>query len=179
MPAASHVQAAQSRGKKGEGRAEAAHRLRATSPAIPASRALRTRHAPGPPRRRLWGTRGLPSGLAPAERSVRPPSPQPPVAMGTGAGHAGLKETAEVKCYESSGCRPMRARGGGGGDQWLAASTEEAGLGALGGDGGAGGSVKRTRRRSELRVRVLVCSARSVPHRAGPAAPAKVVRRAV
>lgn len=132
---------------------------------------LRTRRAPGealrdpgPPQR-------------PRCRRVRvPPAPaRPPVAMGTGAGarHAGLKETAAVKCYESSGCWPMSARGGGGGDQWLVASREGAGLGALGGDGGGRGSVKPPRRRSELCVRFPLCPARSVSRRAAPVAPAE------
>ncbi|KAM6340558.1 uncharacterized protein FN964_011848 isoform 1-T1 [Alca torda] len=121
------------------------------------------------------GPGAAPEACAPAHRDVRPPSP-PPVAMGTGAGagHAGLKETAAVKCYESDEFWPISARGGGGDDQWVVVSTEGAGSRALGGDGGAGGSVKRTRRRSEVRVRLPLRPARSVPHRAGPAAPAKV-----
>lgn len=68
--------------------------------------------------------------LAGAAPEAMGAAPTPPVAMGTDAGavHAGLKENARVKPYHSAAPWPISARGGGGGDQWLAACAEGAGL---------------------------------------------------
>uniref|UniRef100_A0A674H7B2 Dynein light chain LC8-type 1 n=1 Tax=Taeniopygia guttata TaxID=59729 RepID=A0A674H7B2_TAEGU len=73
--------------------------------------------------------------------------------MATAARHAGLKEIAAAKPCKSAGPGPIRSRGDGSGDQWLAGGAEGAGLGAIGGAGSARGSVKQPRRRSRVRAR--------------------------